>query len=198
GLEFDTVIIPGLHRGGGKTDSALLYWRERLNRAGQSRLLIAPPLSPQEQAAEDGGASLLVRHLKHEQKLKARLEDARVLYVGCTRAVRRLHLLFNLPGANRPAAGSLLASLWPALEQDFATTGATVERHSPAPLATDGDDQQMGPESLDELLRLAPAWRHPVQEQRHDIRHQGAPAIWISSPPGDAAARHLGTVLHRT
>src|SRR5690606_16600862 len=136
-LEFDTASIPGLHRGGGKGEGTLLYWRERLNRRGEARLLIAPPLAS---AEDDGDDSRLVGHLKHEQKRKNALEDARVLYVACTRAVRRLHLLFAEP-ARSPASGSLLASLWPAFEQGFAASGAELREHPGNPGSADDAEQ---------------------------------------------------------
>ena len=199
GLEFDTVIIPGLHRGGGKGEGTLLYWRERLNRRGEARLLIAPPLA----SAEDGGDdSRLVGHLKHEQKRKNALEDARVLYVACTRAVRRLHLLFAEP-ARSPASGSLLASLWPAFEQGFAASGAELREHPGNPGSADDAEQDgdaPGGEALTELLRLAPDWRNPARALV--AAHAAAgPAEAARADPdgnGDSRARHRGTVLHRT
>ncbi len=209
GLEFDTVIIPALHRGGGKGERTLLHWRERISASGESQLLIAPPLSIAEQ--EDNGAtrhddiaaSRLVAHLKHEQKLKNALEDARVLYVACTRAVRRLHLLTALP-ANNPASGSLLASLWPALENGFDGCGAEVAHHG-AKLTSEATDEEAGDapatlETLTELLRLPPHWRNPAGEFAAAQWAPSAEATALARHPddGDPLPRHTGTVLHRT
>ena len=203
GLEFDTVLIPGLQRGGGKGDSTLLYWRERISAAGESQLLIAPPLSPREQ--EDRSASQLVRHLRKEKTLKSRLEDARVLYVGCTRAIHRLHLLFAQP-TNSPSAGSLLASLWPAFEQGFDSTGAEVFFHRASPQALpdntniddDSDENAPANGALSELMRLIPAWQNPFQaEAQANIPHiSHIPEI--KRDTNSHVARHTGTVLHRT
>ena len=199
GLEFDTVIIPGLHRGGGKGDSTLLYWRERLNQRGEARLLIAPPLA----TADDRDDSQLVDHLKYEQKLKNTLEDARVLYVACTRAARRLHLLFAEP-TKAPASGSLLASLWPAFEQGFAASGAEIHRHAASGGAEDSDgsgEPSPGGEALTELVRLAPGWRNPAPApvaQRGGPRPADARRLNDRGSDGDRHGRHRGTVLHRT
>ncbi|KJS08945.1 MAG: hypothetical protein VR73_04085 [Gammaproteobacteria bacterium BRH_c0] len=209
GLEFDTVLIPGLHRGGGKNDSTLLYWRERINEQGESQLLIAPPLSPREQAStrEQAGksASQLVRHLKQEKTLKSRLEDARVLYVGCTRAIRRLHLLFTQP-AKSPAAGSLLASLWPAFAEGFGNTGATVFQHPANAASSPGDDESddasdddIAPNgALNELMRLVPTWQNPFLSQRSDSIGHTAHTPEIKRDSNNHEARHTGTILHRT
>lgn len=214
GLEFDTVLIPGLGSGNGKNDSTLLYWRERLNERGESQLLIAPPLSPAEQreleSSNDGlASSQLVTHLKHEQKLKTALEDARVLYVACTRAIRRLHLFFNLPAQN-PASGSLLACLWPSFADGFANCGALVTEHAEYGAAgqQDGDKQEDageeradGNESLTQLLRLPPDWRNPADKRLDSATTQLAAARAATLPVangGDSLQRHTGTVLHRT
>jgi len=215
GLEFDTVIIPGLNRGGGKSDSTLLYWRERINERGETQLLIAPPLSSAEQQGPENdspyssgtnsngqsiAASQLVTHLKHEQKLKTALEDARVLYVACTRAVRRLHLLFALPPKS-PAAGSLLASLWPAFAESFASGGAVVKEHE----EQEHTENTPLSDTLTDLLRLSPAWRNPVAELPATPGHfsghfseASLAAPLLPKESSDPLPRHTGTVLHRT
>ena len=113
GLEFDTVIIPGLHRQSRSNQSELLLWRERVNTSGQTDLIMSPPAS----TGED--ADSIYQYLRREQSLKDRLEDARVLYVACTRAKTHLHLLFKLPKKATPATNTPLALLWEALAVDL-------------------------------------------------------------------------------
>ena len=214
GLEFDTVILPGLHKGGAPSSSELLYWRERINGAGDPELLISPLLTP----GEDNGAAegRLVAHLKYEAKVKSGLEDARVLYVACTRAIKRLHLLFRQP-AKTPSAGSLLACLNPALETS-AAAGAAHRYHETAVTTDDGGD---GNGALRHISRLTANWQHLYlsgaqttsaaperQEQRQGSLFED-PVADSSDSGGDATgdaddretgevARQLGVVLHRT
>ncbi|MEH6543647.1 MAG: UvrD-helicase domain-containing protein [Porticoccaceae bacterium] len=113
GLEFDTVIIPGLHRPSRSNQSELLLWREHINASGQTDLMMSPP------ASTGSDTDRTYQHLRREQSLKGRLEDARVLYVACTRAKSHLHLLFKLPKRTAPGANTPLALLWEALSDDL-------------------------------------------------------------------------------
>src|SRR5688572_26812229 len=82
GLEFGTVIVPGLASGPGRTDMPLFLWRERFG-----GLLLAPI---RETGGEDDRA---YRYLKDLDVEAEDLEAARLLYVAATRAENRLHLL---------------------------------------------------------------------------------------------------------
>lgn len=119
GLEFDTVILPGLGRTWPADAHQLLLWEERARGAGRTDLLLAPMA----EAGEEQGRSY--RYLKGLKKEKAGHEEARVLYVAATRAMQNLHLLGHVTldqstGAMRkPAVNSALSCLWPALEADF-------------------------------------------------------------------------------
>jgi ATP-dependent exoDNAse (exonuclease V) beta subunit len=114
GLEFDTVIIPGLDRGSRRDDRPLLQWGEHLAADGRSGLLLALKES------FGGDVDPVYRHLDSERKRKQRLEETRLLYVAATRAVRRLWLLFRDPDGSslekgeswKPGHGSLLARIW--------------------------------------------------------------------------------------
>lgn len=126
GLEFDTVILPGLGRAGRKDEPPLL--EHRLLPGGY---LIGP--NPGKLVDERSPESRLFRYL-NQLKDKAQSNEAmRLLYVGITRARRELHLLgeegaLNEDGVRMPPARSFLSLLWPAVASDFATvaTGANV------------------------------------------------------------------------
>ena len=90
GLEFDTVIIPGLNRKPRSDDKQLMLWQERVGQYGQNQLIIGPL----ERAGQE--TDPLFRYLQREQKIKGQLEKARVLYVGCTRAIKKLHLTYSI------------------------------------------------------------------------------------------------------
>lgn len=216
GLEFDTVILPSLHRGGGSNESTLLYWRERINESGAAELLISPPQATGlvgGLAGKSGSEnSDLVNHLKYEEKLKNSLEDARVAYVACTRAIKRLHLLYEQPKRSLPSSGSLLAALWPAFgEQDFA--GANVNVRDAVVTTTEVNDEDPRPTRL---RRLVSDWQHPFaaiktlspQSQQGEGYNLSSATNVYSGTEGIVGpeeqsktktdAQHVGILLHRT
>ena len=188
GLEFDTVILPGLGRRPASDRSELLYWLERTGSDGHTQLLIAPIRGADR---PDEPISTFVRELNRD---KDRLETGRLLYVAATRAKRRLHLLghigFNARGRpGRPAAGSLLEKLWPLVEQDFASLSAPVQDTTPV---------VSRPAQV--IHRLRADWQpalipdQPPPLSADDTRN--APAAIEFSWAGDTA-RHVGTLVHR-
>ncbi len=123
GLEFDTVIVPGLHRDTGGSDSALLLWDEVLGADGRERLLVAPLRARGEAAA----GPTLYDTLRRLEASRNAHETERLLYVAATRAIRRLHLIGiatvsekSDDGLREPPAGSFLKLLWPQVQPLFA------------------------------------------------------------------------------
>jgi len=114
GLEFDTVILPGLGRGIRASERALLRWLEHPD----YELLLAP-IPPYASSQEEP----IYRAIGHILKQKDELETLRLLYVAATRAKKRLHLLghvtLNKDNLAVPRAGSLLSIAWPGLGQGF-------------------------------------------------------------------------------
>ncbi|NIB41148.1 UvrD-helicase domain-containing protein [Pseudomaricurvus alkylphenolicus] len=192
GLEFDTVIIPGLDKGQRADDKPLLIWQERINRGHQKQLLLSPL------SATGDDPDPLYQFLRHEQKVKNQLESTRLLYVGCTRAIKRLHLLALVNSDNKkdgckaPASGSLLYSLWPQLEHQ-----AQLHRQSGEQSRTEAE------EPLAYLRRLSPHWRRPVSVPGSLLAaYRGRETDDEDNQVSDEgyrhrAARHTGTVLHR-
>ena len=82
GLEFDTVILPGLARGKSRSDTPLLRWRTRRN--GLMVGLAKP------RGGEHDGVYEYLRRLAADED---GAELARLAYVACTRAKRRLALV---------------------------------------------------------------------------------------------------------
>lgn len=123
GLEFDTVIVPGLHRDTGGCDSALLLWDEVLGADGRERLLVAPLRARGEAAV----GPTLYDTLRRLEASRNAHETERLLYVAATRAIRRLHLIGiatvsekSDDGLREPPAGSFLKLLWPQVQTLFA------------------------------------------------------------------------------
>ncbi|MDP3540826.1 MAG: UvrD-helicase domain-containing protein [Azonexus sp.] len=120
GLEFETVILPGLHRETGSNDSSLLLWDEVAGPDGDEHLLVAP-MKAKGAGKEEPTAYDYLKKLEAERGAH---EDERALYVAATRAIRRLHLVgvaaadANKPdGLKPPASGTLLKLLWPGVAQ---------------------------------------------------------------------------------
>ncbi|WP_461482884.1 UvrD-helicase domain-containing protein [Porticoccus sp.] len=193
GLEFDTVIIPGLNRKPRNEDPQLLLWQERVSKQGGSQLLIAP-------TAEIGqDKDSLYLHLDRERKLKTRQEIARVLYVGMTRAIKRLHLLCTMKTNDEPVKNSLLGSLWPAIADDFTSRSESMRWYQ---YQGDNDARKPLALKLTTLKRLPPSWTPPIPTlPQGDNLHGDTPSASLTSSASqvknDHTARHTGTVLHR-
>jgi hypothetical protein len=186
-LQFDTVIIAGLGRRPPRGDRALLSWRRR-----PQGLLVAA-------ARRRGGEDEPVYdYLVRLDERETAAELARLLYVGCTRARTRLHLIGvaevepdsadgdRAASWKNPARGSALASLWPGLGP-----------HLPAPsCAPAGRAPASGAPPV--LAGLPVDWSVPLPAAQP--RPADPPAIPPARPPfdwADATARHVGVVAHR-
>ena len=185
GLEFDTVIIPGLGKTTGRTDSPLLRWHEH----PQHGLLLAPVSAKGSQ--EKDSIYQLVYQLETE---KQDFEVGRLLYVATTRAIRHLYLLGHATeksdGGLTPRKGSLLAELWPLLQNDFLTAERSAEsvltKYSP-PI----------------LHRLPLNWSLPVPTpalspvlQTTGTASSEADSNTIFSGWENPVHRHVGTLVH--
>ena len=130
GLEFDTVILPGLHRPPAGRNTRLLAW-DSFPLEGGERLVAAPVNRRRARGAQPTAYDFLQR-LEREREAN---EEARVLYVAATRAIRRLHLVgvavrgedaAGGAASKPPRAGSALARLWPALSAEFDAAAAAA------------------------------------------------------------------------
>ncbi|BFM11597.1 UvrD-helicase domain-containing protein [Simiduia litorea] len=108
GLEFDHVIIPGLHKRPRADSRELLVWLDQIDAQGQQQILLSP-LSNFE-------ASELYNYIQGEKSARTRAEATRLFYVGATRAIKQLHLFACVNQKDgelvAPSGSSLLASIW--------------------------------------------------------------------------------------
>jgi ATP-dependent exoDNAse (exonuclease V) beta subunit len=188
GLEFDTVILPGLGRRPRGREKPLLAWMETLDSRGRERLLLAP-LADGETADDP-----LYRLVGELERRKDGHETTRLLYVAATRAKHRLHLLGHVPAPGRPEAGSLLQKLWPVVEAEFAKVAAAA----PPPVV----EAQATGSAAPLLRRVAADWR-PRFDGLRDFRLPGGaarPAREIGERLefdwAGESARHVGVVTH--
>ena len=130
GLQFDTVILPGLDRNAKSEGASLLRWQEQSFNDATSSLLLAPiQESGQEQHP-------LYSYLQSLESQKAHLESARLLYVAVTRAKKYLHILGsvsfdNVDQPKSPNSGSLLWRLWPHIQEEVLFDDQTKIRSDP-------------------------------------------------------------------
>jgi ATP-dependent helicase/nuclease subunit A len=183
GLEFDTVIVAGLDRLPGRSDTPLIRWKEMAAKS----LMLAPI---KETGADEEPAYKYLADLDREAE---DTEAARLLYVAATRAIERLHLMACAKADDHgavkpPTKRSLLARAWAVAREHFPETLTTTT----PPAAAAGLPPQT-------LRRLPAAFKLPPPP---------APAQWTALPEGreedqiefswaGETARHVGTVVHR-
>jgi ATP-dependent exoDNAse (exonuclease V) beta subunit len=201
GLEFGTVIVPGLDLASGGGDTDLLLFNERVG----SSLDDGKDGRPREGGDSVSGGGLLLapikptgaetdptyRYLRDLNADAENVESSRLLYVAATRAEQRLHLMACL-GCDKdselknPVAHSLLSRAW--------SVGATS--FSPREVAASGNGTRSS--DLQAVYRLARLFRIPRVPE---------PVRWVSAPErpegeeiefswAGETARHVGTVVH--
>jgi ATP-dependent helicase/nuclease subunit A len=197
GLEFDTVIMPGLGRRPRHDEEKLLYWLERGRESGDSDLLLAPI------SAHGEDKNPMAAYLQRLDKAKGRFEDSRLLYVAATRAKQRLHLLGHVGFQEQdgglelkdPPKDSLLARLWPVVENDFQSLLAERSVETPLP---EGAIEPVVHTTV--RTRLALDWSLPAPPESVQVAAGAIESVAGELVEFDWAgetARHVGTVVHR-
>ncbi len=187
GLEFDTVILPGLGRVGAGAESALLRWQEVIRHGDRNDLLLAP-LAPKGDD-QDPLHAYLGRMERHRDQQELR----RLLYVATTRAREKLYLLGHAKalkdGSMKAEPGSLLSLLWCYAEAKFESLEASAKGEETV--------RQNRP-----LRRLVSQWKAPEPRQP-DYRLPASVAATRTDEPGleydwaSESIRLTGTVIHR-
>ena len=200
GLEFDTVILPGLGYQTRHSDQPLLLWHE-LNETGTAApddinpLVIAPIKAAGEK--QDPIYELLWRF----EKQREILEQDRLLYVAVTRARKRLHLFAQLERQSAdenvvaPLTGSLLQRLWPVVSADL-----DIDASYELPVRTTSKPWQRAPEWIEvPLRRSAAAWQLPAAPPDSRICRESSAAPVREPVEYDWAsrvARQVGEIVH--
>ncbi|MGH8688649.1 MAG: UvrD-helicase domain-containing protein [Burkholderiales bacterium] len=182
GLEFDTVIVPGLDRAP-RTSSKPLFAMRPLP---GDRLLLAP-------IDETGGEEeVLYSYVRSLDREAEDIEAGRLFYVACTRAESRLFLLgcvkVDEDGVVKlPSKRSLLGLAWPAVEGEVRLPAAVA--------AEEAGDLVIG----GELRRLASGFEMPEipKAMEWKVVEEGREEEQIEFSWAGETARHVGTVVHR-
>ena len=200
GLEFDTVIIPGLGKAPRGDSARLLYWLEQPGMAGETDLLFGPIKSARD---EPNKTAEYIQALENEKKF---IENTRLLYVAVTRAKQQLHLFAHAEidrdrQLRQPGKDTLLACLWPVLKNVFAEKLAqhTVEDHEPEIKAETRIESS--PRS-----RLPTDWQCPsppaaIQREQtgvsDNVQENPDAELELEFDWASDTARHVGIVVHR-
>ena len=199
GLEFGTVIVPGLDKGPGRSFSPLFLWKERFashppdkggSEPGRAGGLLLAPIK--ETGADDDPA---YRYLKDLDLEAEDTEAARLLYVAATRAENRLHLLActkcdDHGDLKPPHSRSLLARAWPVAEAHYA-------RMVPEQLAMDFMHAPRQPFTSLTRLDLDVSRILPPDPVRWKAPPEVGEEEQIEFSWAGETARHIGTVVHR-
>ena len=187
GLEFGTVLVPGLERALRPGDPQLLRWKELVSSEDASSPRKRGPsllLAPINETGEDKEPAY--EYLKTLDREAEDTEAARLLYVAATRAKHRLHLLASVK-SKMPPKRSLLACAWPVAEPLYA--GLTPPEEKPStPVPT-------GPTVL---TRLPRDWTPPAPpaDAAWTPPHEGRDEEQIPFDWAREAVRHAGILVH--
>ncbi len=191
GLQFSTVIVPGLDRVPRASDTPLFRWKSRTDGA----LLMAPV----QEVGQDPDRAF--GYLKVLDAREEGHEVERLFYVAATRAEHRLHLLARVgvdakgrdgPAIRAPSERSLLGKSWDVAREHL--EGAAREPSPPAP-RRDG----AGAGARADLRWILPAAlqvrvEEPAAPLPPEVRE--APVAIEFSWAGETL-REVGTVAHR-
>ncbi|HQW21350.1 MAG TPA: 3'-5' exonuclease, partial [Rhodocyclaceae bacterium] len=197
GLEFDTVILPGLHRKGPSDDHELMLWEE-VALEGLDEQLVAAPFSQRGRS----GWPTPYEYLRLLERERSTNEKTRVLYVAVTRAIRRLYLVGvarrNAEGDPVASAGSFLDLLWGSVAGDFTAVAECASL--PVTVAA-------SPEAafVPKLVRVGtPAVCGILQNSSADVPGMTMRSAMPDADTGegddaavDSLAASIGTLLHR-
>lgn len=196
GLQFDTVILYGLHRKPAGDKAPLV----RIEQHG-ARVLFGPAKPRAEVEADP-----ISRYLALREQRRSGYEVDRLLYVAATRARHALHLVANVKvdpktgEPKAPAAGSLLGRLWdvvPPEQKQPSAQGQDRERGEQVPPQRGQLLRRLAPQAVADLA--AQSWRQgnpgfgvPAPGSRSWWQDTGQPA-WQQDETYDAA---IGTLAH--
>jgi len=225
GLEFEIVIVPELQAGGGRGSRKLLSWLERgLAEPDDSGEITEFLVAPLPSKGEDSGKPKeWVDRVYSERESQ---EDRRILYVAATRAREELHL-FARPAykiesdgsfALAEPARSLLATAWPALEEEvrarFDAWKPVAQETQSIALAASAENNlhvMPSPARAKLLRRLpadygrapdlpqmagAPSFRHLSGERVGNLDSQLAAPRLYARHEGGLVSRALGRAVH--
>ncbi len=191
GLQYHTVILPGLSTTSRNSDKEVLMWSEVQSASGQSNLLLAP-------FTNQSNDSLHYQYLRHLDAKRAANEAIRLMYVATTRAEKKLVLIARASLDSKtslikaPAKNTLLATVWGALENHF-----DFPQAEPEPLEQDqviSQTLQRLPSDFSKIYRDSIQWR--VSQQLNNAPKVPEETAQMEYEWATGLATGVGIVLH--
>jgi ATP-dependent exoDNAse (exonuclease V) beta subunit len=203
GLQFDTVILPGLNRGTAGDTGKLLHWFEL---PGQDSIVMSPMRNNAEKERQKKSGDL-IQFISGVERQRQMLEDGRLLYVATTRAVHSLFLLAAIKptarGDIKATSGSLLGGLWPAVEKEqvplIAATAESPDATANEPGETLQETDSDGVDLPQQYRRLKPDWQLPEVPEAVQMssRDRSETQAYIEFSWAGEDARLTGNLVHR-
>lgn len=198
GLQFDHVLLFGLGRQPGKGNRRVMSWFDSPHRGGESRKIISPV-----GARAELNNDPIHRYIEMAEAQKDKYEQARLLYVACTRARKTLQLMGNTALTTNGDAfksarsDSLLHLLWTSVEEEFTQQFAATQPSIATP------DTALGSQWVEsELRRFSTPWqvpdvgRFPTMSGKDEVDAvsdaKTVEFYWVGND-----ARLAGTLVHR-
>jgi ATP-dependent exoDNAse (exonuclease V) beta subunit len=198
GLQFDTVILPGLNREPAGDKSKLLHWFEL---AGEDKIVMSPMRNTEEKEKQKKSGDL-IKFITNIEKQRQRLEDGRLLYVATTRAVHSLYLFAAIkPSAKdeiKAKTISLLNGLWPAIQDEQTPLIRKAAEDLPT-IEQDDTREEPAPRLPQDYRRLTAKWQLPDSPEsvfQAEVEHAEAQNYIEFSWAGEDA-RLTGNLVHR-
>ena len=167
GLEFETVILTGLDQGGAKDRPDLVRWEDYE--------IVADAHKPQQITAPRRFVlrdNPVYQWLKDVAKQKKHLEQQRLLYIGATRAIRRLYMSGCMAGEHSEESGKLV----PKIDDEKQGSSHIAQLYA-------ATKQSFACEHYEDILKdlPAPASAQPIKAQQAHI--VSLPGNWSASLP---------------
>ncbi len=210
GLEFDTVIIPGLGREQRRSDKQLLRWMEQpLDCIGVGHKLVNPELLLAPIQETGLSSDPIYRWMEKIECDKEQHEADRLLYVAATRARKFLHLLGDVCLVEneereyipkKPAASSLLNKLWPTVQSIYYEAAEKNSINDNLKLENKDFEVIVGDINNQGIYRLKEGWTLPDAPKSmawKEVYEAKKILEAIEFSWAGEMARHVGNVVHR-
>ena len=205
GLEWEMVLLPGIHRLSARDPWPLLNWLELPTRApdGRRDVLLAPLPS------SGGEAGQLNEYIRNVRRQSSSAEVKRLLYVAATRARTTLEV-FAWPDLTKQGQPSRISdTLYGVAEPAIQKTTATVAEMKPSdiedipePLALAAVAEETAPAARQPMYIRRLASEYDPLKQLHasslplQTSHRPAQMPRLPRPEGSFGARTVGNVTH--
>jgi len=196
GLQFDTVIVPGLNRAPAGDKSKLLHWFELFGEdgmAGEDRIVMSPMRNNADKEKQKKSGDL-IKFISNIEKQRQALEDGRLLYVAATRAKHKLCLFAaikpNSADEIKPDSRSLLACLWAAIHSEQAPLVWQSADNLQALTMDEAFEEKSTLTLPQEYRRLDADWRLPCSPEPVQLNNGKAGAEAGAEPGAELAESH--------